>query len=158
VQRFQLMREQYVPFDQEATFAFFSDARNLELLTPPWLHFSVRTPGTIELRAGSRIAYQLKVHGIPVSWQSEITAWEPPHRFVDVQRQGPYRFWQHTHRFEALGAGTVMRDELVYAVPGGGLVNRYLVAPDLRKIFDYRARQLDAWVLARVRQAAAPIR
>lgn len=153
MQRFQLEREQYVPLPIEATFAFFSDARNLERLTPPWLHFEVLTPGTIELRAGALIDYRLRTRGIPVSWQSEITVWKPPYRFVDVQRRGPYRAWRHTHTFERLGAGTLVRDAVSYAVPGGALVNRLLVAPDLEKIFDYRARELNAWVLEQVRQA-----
>lgn len=156
MQRFHLVREQYLPLDRDTTFAYFADARNLEQLTPPWLHFELLTPGAIDLRAGSRIDYRLRVRGIPVRWQSEIAMWEPPHRFVDVQRKGPYRFWEHTHTFETLGSGTLVRDAVAYAVPGGALVNRFLVAPDLAKIFDYRARQLDAWVLARVRQSIQP--
>jgi len=155
VRRFRLEREQYIPLGLEATFAFFADARNLERLTPPWLHFQVLTPGLIEMRAGTLIDYRLRTRGIPVRWRSEITAWEPPHRFVDVQRWGPYRAWQHTHTFKRLGSGTLVRDVVSYAVPGGDVINRFLVGPDLAKIFDYRARQLDAWVLAEVRRGEA---
>jgi len=46
-----------------------------------------------------------------------------------------------TH-FEERDGGTLVRDKIEYAVPGGGLVNRLLVAPDLRRIFDYRAATL----------------
>jgi hypothetical protein len=52
-----------------------------------------------------------------------------------------------------MGSGTLVRDPLTYAVPGDDLVNRFLVTPDKAKTFDYRARQLESWVLAQVRQA-----
>jgi ligand-binding SRPBCC domain-containing protein len=83
------------------------------------------------------------VRGVPLRWRSEITAWEPPRRFVDEQRRGPYRLWIHEHTFEALDGGRTLCDDRVrYAVPGGGLANRLLVAPDLRRIFAHRARKL----------------
>ena len=155
MQSFNLKREQYLPIDLQTTFAFFADARNLERLTPPWLHFEVLTPPAQSLGAGSLIDYRLCLHGLPLSWQSEITVWEPLHRFVDAQRHGPYRLWEHTHSFEALGSGTIVRDSVIYAVLGGGLINRFLVRPDLERIFDYRARRLNAWVLACLRREPA---
>ena len=116
--------------------------RNLEELTPPWLHFRILTPG-VEMRAGARMDYRLKLHGIPLKWQSEITLWEPPFRFVDRQTRGPYRLWIHEHTFQPKDGGTLMRDSLQYAVRGGALVWRFLVAPDLEKIFNYRRSRLE---------------
>jgi ligand-binding SRPBCC domain-containing protein len=70
--------------------------------------------------------------------------WEPMRRFVDAQRRGPYRRWIHLHEFEAVGDGrTRVIDHVRYAVPGGEIVQRLFVAPDLEKIWDYRARQLE---------------
>lgn len=91
---------------------------------------------------GTRLDYRLKLHGIPLRWQSEITLWEPPERFVDVQRRGPYRSWVHEHLFEEREQSTVVRDRVRYSVPGGALVNRFLVAPDLERVFAYRHRKL----------------
>ncbi len=127
----------------EDVFAFFSDPMNLERITPPWLRFEVVTPPPIEMREGTVIDYRLKIRGIPVRWQSEITLWEPPHRFVDTQRKGPYRKWVHTHSFRPIGAGTLIEDHVVYAVPGGGLVDRFLVRPDVERIFDYRKKAIE---------------
>lgn len=137
-----LERELRLPRPVEDVFPFFADARNLEILTPPWLNLRVITPGVITMAPGILIDYKLRVRGFPVRWQSEITAWEPPHRFVDEQRRGPYRLWVHEHRFEAVDGGTLARDKVEYAVLGGGLVNRLLVVRDLEKIFDYRAETL----------------
>lgn len=143
---YELHRETVVPREPEEVFAFFSDAGNLEELTPPWLRFEVETPRPIEMRAGTRIDYRLKVRGLPLRWTSEITAWEPPRRFVDEQVRGPYRLWHHEHRFEERPDGTAVLDHVRYAVPGGPglerLVHRFLVGPDVERIFGYRQRRL----------------
>lgn len=149
---YRLTREQFVPLDIDTVFAFFADAHNLERLTPPWLQFRILRHGPIELEAGSTIDYALKLHGVPVRWRSEITGWQPPHRFIDEQREGPYRRWVHTHTFVPMGEGTLVTDEVDYAVPGPELVARLFVQPDLDRIFDYRSRQLNAWVLATLRE------
>lgn len=125
-------------------FAFFSDAHNLAEITPPWLRFEVLTPAPIAMQVGTRIDYRLRLRGIPISWQSEITAWVPPRYFMDEQRRGPYRLWRHTHTFEETAAGTVVGDEVEYAVWGSSVVNTLFVQRDIEKIFAYRAEKLDA--------------
>ena len=91
---------------------------------------------------GLKIDYKLRLRGLPVRWQSEITRWEPPALFVDEQRRGPYRLWVHEHRFREENGMTLAEDLVRYAVPGGWLVDRLFVRRDLRKIFDYRHSQL----------------
>ena len=59
------------------TFEFFGDARNLEAITPPWLHFRVVTPAPIAMDAGTLIEYRLRLHGLPIRWLTRIEAWEP---------------------------------------------------------------------------------
>lgn len=123
-------------------FAFFADAANLEALTPDLLRFRILTPPPIEMRRGARIDYRLRVHGVPLRWRSEITHWLPPWRFVDRQVRGPYRLWIHEHEFEARGAATVCRDRVTWSAPGGGIMARRLVAPDLERIFAHRRAEL----------------
>lgn len=132
----------WLPQPIEEIFPFFADAHNLERITPPFLKFTVTTPAPIVMARGTRIRYRLRLRSIPISWESEITAWEPPHRFVDEQRRGPYRLWKHEHRFAERNGGTEIIDHVNYAVWGGSLVNALLVAPDVRGIFDYRSRTL----------------
>ena len=126
----------------EEVFDFFSAARNLEEITPPWMQFHVVTPEPIEMEAGLLIDYRLRVHGVPLKWQSEISDWQPPYRFVDEQRKGPYRVWHHEHTFEERDGGTFVRDVVDYAVPGGALVHRLFVRRDLLAIFRYRTEKL----------------
>jgi ligand-binding SRPBCC domain-containing protein len=131
-----------VPRPRAEVFAFFADAGNLQELTPPWLRFEVLTPRPVEMRPGTLIDYRLHLRFIPIRWRTEITAWEPPRRFVDTQLRGPYRLWIHEHTFEEDGGGTLCGDFVRYAVPFGALANRLLVARDVRKIFAYRETRL----------------
>ena len=126
----------------EEVFAFFADAGNLEALTPPWLSFEILTPRPIAMRAGTVIDYRLRWRGIPMRWRSEITVWEPPCRFVDVQLRGPYRRWVHEHRFRAERAGTVVTDRVDYRAWGGRLIERLFVDRDVERIFAFRERRL----------------
>ena len=139
---FECERSATLPFPRERVFDFFSRAENLELLTPPWLSFNILTPAPIRMGEGALIDYRLRLHGIPITWRSEITVWEPPYRFVDEQRRGPYRLWVHTHRFTEVDGGTQVEDLVKYAVVGGSLINKLFVAPDIKRIFDYRQTRL----------------
>ncbi len=128
------------PIDE--VFSYFSDAHNLVEITPPKMKLVVLTPTPIEMQIGTLIDYRLKLKGIPIRWQSEITAWNPPHKFIDEQRKGPYRAWIHTHIFDEDDQGTIVRDRVEYAVLGGQIVDKLLVRPDLQKIFEYRSERL----------------
>ena len=137
-----LASEISLPRPRAEVFDFFSNAKNLQVLTPPWLHFEILTAEPIELHAGTLIDYRLRLHGVPIRWQSEITVWEPPLRFVDEQRRGPYRVWIHEHRFEERAGGTLATDRVQYDHFGGRVVNRLLVARDLERVFSFRRRAL----------------
>ena len=124
----------------DAVFGFFSNARNLEVLTSPWLRFRVLTEGEIPMSPGTETDYRLRLRGVPLRWRSEITAWEPPHRFVDEQVIGPHRSWIHEHRFEieerpGRDPVVIASDEVRYHAPGGALINRLLIASAVRRIF-----------------------
>jgi ligand-binding SRPBCC domain-containing protein len=142
MQTFSLSSSLWLPRPIDEVFEFFADARNLEILTPPWLQFEILPPAPVEIQRGTAIGYRLKLHGFPLRWDSEITAWEPPYRFVDEQRRGPYRRWVHEHRFAEQDGGTLVSDHVSYAVLGGRLVQRLFVAPDIRQIFTYRRAKL----------------
>lgn len=138
VKIFKLTNELWLPQPPEEVFPFFADAGNLERLTPPSLRFRILTPPPIEMAVGTLIDYRIRLRGIPMRWQSEITVWEPPHRFIDEQRRGPYRLWVHEHTFDARDGGTLATDIVQYAVFGGAIVQRLFVASELARIFEYR--------------------
>jgi ligand-binding SRPBCC domain-containing protein len=140
-----LRREQVLPAPPGDVFAFFADAGNLEAITPAWLRFRIVTPRPIDMGVGAVIEYRLRLHGLPVSWLTQIEVWEPGRRFVDAQLRWPYALWHHTHEFEPHERGTLMRDTVRYALPLGPLgavAHRAFVARDLAAIFDHRAQRV----------------
>lgn len=132
----------WLPQPREKVFGFFANPKNLDRLTPSWLNFAILTAAPSIMARGTHLDYRLRLRGIPVRWRSEITAWEPPKRFVDRQTKGPYSLWIHEHLFEECEGGTLVKDYVEYAVPGGRLVQRLFVEPDLRRIFKYRHQVL----------------
>jgi ligand-binding SRPBCC domain-containing protein len=136
-----LERDQVVTSPLAEAFDFFSRAGNLERITPPWLHFGLLTPETVEMRVGTLIEYRLRLHGVPLRWTSRIDEWTENRRFVDRQLRGPYRLWHHRHEFTAVPDGTRVRDYVDYALPLGPLGELghvAMVRRDLIRIFDYR--------------------
>ena len=131
----------WVSLPREEVFPFFAEAANLQKLTPPWLSFAIRTPPPIEMRAGTLIDYRISLHGLPMSWRTEISAFQPPEMFVDQQLKGPYRTWIHTHQFLPREGGTLLVDHVEFDMFGAALVAPF-VRWDLRKIFTYRHQAL----------------
>jgi uncharacterized protein len=140
-----IQRTQQVASPIEKAFAFFADPDNLAVITPPWLGFRI-VSASPWLEAGALIRYRLRIKRVPVRWLTEITEWQPPRSFTDVQLAGPYRAWEHTHRLTPSAFGTELYDHVHYRVPGGPLaplVDR-IVRPLLEEIFDYRAKRIEA--------------
>ncbi|MFN2462044.1 MAG: TIGR01777 family oxidoreductase [Candidatus Velthaea sp.] len=141
--------EQFLPVPLEAVYAFFSDASNLEAVTPASLRFAMREhPAALE--RGAQIAYELRVHGLPLRWRTMIARWKPPFGFDDVQLHGPYALWHHAHTFERVAGGVLVKDHVRYALPlyPFGNLAAPLVAADVRKIFAYRRTALERWAAA----------
>ena len=157
---YKLHRELWVPQPLPSVFEFFARPENLERITPPWLRFRILNPSPIEMKQGATIAYSLRVRGIRLRWLTEIERWNPPFEFVDVQTKGPYRLWRHTHRFSEVEGGTSIVDTVHYALPFGLLgrsAHSLLVARDLSRIFDYRARQVHALTHIATQLADQPV-
>jgi ligand-binding SRPBCC domain-containing protein len=139
-----LTEETVVSASLEETWSFFSDAANLERLTPGWLNFTIRTPPPIEMRVGTEIDYTILLYGFPIPWKTRIDVWEPGIRFVDRQISGPYLWWNHEHRFEPLeGAQTRVMDRVEF-LPRARWISNGFVSRDVRRIFEFRRRKLEA--------------
>ncbi|CAN5897816.1 SRPBCC family protein [soil metagenome] len=117
-QEYRLTTSMVLDREIDEVFEFFSDPHNLTQITPRWLSLRVRSTDRIEMAEGIRIRYGFRVRGVPAIWHSEITAWEPPYRFVDEQRLGPFRKWVHEHVFEPVAGGTRAIDSVTYGVLG----------------------------------------
>lgn len=149
-----LHRSQFLPIGLEEAWPFFSTPRNLEAITPEFLHFEILSAVPEAIHSGLIIRYRISaVAGIPMTWVTEIKHVEPHRRFVDEQRIGPFRFWYHEHRFEAVAGGIEMHDTVHYVMPWGllgRLVHALFIRRRLEAIFDYRRAHLAArWPVER---------
>ena len=149
-----LTAEQTIRRPLDEVFAFFSRPRNLHRLTPGALGFEYLTEDE-PMRAGLEIGYRIRpLFGIPVRWLTRITEYDAPNGFRDVQVTGPYARWEHTHRFTPTNDGTLVRDEIEYALrmgTAGDAVNAFVVRNELRWIFLYRS-----WAIRQILAPAGP--
>ena len=140
-----LSASQFVARPIEEVFAFFAAPANLARITPASMGFEFLTDDH-EMRDGLVIDYRIRpLLGIPLTWRTRISDIRAPFRFHDSQLRGPYRSWEHTHAFEAVEGGTIVRDEIEYAVPFGplgDLANRLVVRGELERIFRHRAETI----------------
>jgi ligand-binding SRPBCC domain-containing protein len=141
--QFELERIQTIPRPRPEVDQFFSQAYNLERLTPAFLGFEILTPEPIEMKAGTLIDYRLQLYGWPVKWRTLIERFDPDESFVDRQVRGPYRRWEHLHEFRDVPGGTEMRDHVQYELPlgiFGAMARTLFVRRSLDRIFDFRRR------------------
>lgn len=136
-----LERTLFIPRSRPEVFAFFSDASNLERITPPFLRFRILTPAPISMQAGTLIDYQLRLYGLSFRWRTCIEAFQPPSYFIDAQLRGPYKSWHHRHTFQDAPGGTLMLDRVDYDLPLGPLgavAHTLFVRRSVEQIFDHR--------------------
>lgn len=137
-----------IPAPVTDTWKFFSDPRNLARITPPGMKFKILTPDLAEnIFSGMLIQYSvIPLLGIRMKWLTEIKDVKKPFEFTDVQQKGPYALWVHRHSFTKHEKGTLMKDEVEYALPLsfiGQIANSILIRKKLRLIFDYREKVIE---------------
>jgi uncharacterized protein YbjT (DUF2867 family)/ligand-binding SRPBCC domain-containing protein len=137
-----LVASQLVARPRDEVFAFFARPENLGRITPASMGFEFLTEDR-EMRSGLEIRYRIRpLLGIPMTWTTRIEDYDPPFGFRDIQLSGPYARWEHTHTFESVPGGTLVRDEITYAVPFGPLgevAHRLVVRNELERIFRHRS-------------------
>ena len=141
-----IARQQYVkqtPINAspDAVFRFHESPDALPHLIPPWENMKmVESAGS--LRPGSRVVLRGSLGVIPIQWIAIHTEYDPPHLFADRQESGPFASWYHRHHFLDDGqGGTLLRDEVDYAVPLGEIgrwLGGWLVRRKLEAMFAYR--------------------
>jgi ligand-binding SRPBCC domain-containing protein len=129
----------------EEVFAFHEQPQAIMQLMPPWERTeAIQFPDN--LKVGARTVLKTYLGPFSQTWEAEHTQYVANRLFVDVQRKGPFAHWEHRHRFEPTGKGTMMIDEVIYALPFGWLGNLLVgafVKAKLEKVFDYRHKVLE---------------
>ncbi|MFN2146018.1 MAG: SRPBCC family protein [Anaerolineales bacterium] len=142
-----LTRTQTAAASIEQIWEYFSQPANLNVLTPPDMHFEIIHNDSPRMHPGQLIEYRVKFMPLLRSrWLTEITHVRELAYFVDEQRIGPYRFWYHEHLFQAVPGGTRITDRVTYELPFGplgNLVHVIWVKHRLNGIFNYRAQKIE---------------
>jgi ligand-binding SRPBCC domain-containing protein len=140
-------REQLLPISLGEAWDFFSSPRNLGELTPGDFGFRIVHCPAEKMHEGQIIEYRVKVApALWLPWVTEIKAVEEGRGFIDEQRFGPYKFWHHRHRLEAVPGGVKVGDLIHYGLPFGifgGIAHALFVRRQLETIFEFRRSQLE---------------
>jgi len=143
---FQLKQKITLNTTMKEAWDFFSNPRNVKVVTPPKLNMTITSELPDTMYEGMIISY--KVHpilNIPLTWVTEITKIIPNKLFIDEQRHGPYKMWHHEHFFREVDNGIEVEDLVSYIMPFGPLgilVQKLHVQMELESVFDYRTKVL----------------
>ncbi len=144
---YKFYREQVVKTDIDSAWNFIRSPKNLEALTPEDISFEIVTELPEAMYNGLLIEFRV---GVPLlgqqTWLTEIKHIREKHSFVDEQRVGPYKLWNHYHEISPVEEGVRFIDNVHYMMPFGliGAVGNTLFARKvLRRVFDYRAHKIE---------------
>ncbi len=144
-----LERRVWLPRPRAEVFEFFADPRNLERFHPAWARPRWVTPPPARLTVGAVLDF--RAAWLPGRWRVIVRELDAPYRFVDAQVRGPFARWEHRHRFLEDNGGTWVEDRVTYRLPMGPLgavAHALVVRRQLRALWAYRRRQLEALVPA----------
>lgn len=130
----------------QAVWNFHNTIETLFRLTPPGTQIQLADPPE-PMRAGALYRLRMRRWGlIPIHWDARIVEYNPPAGFTDEQvpGRGPFRYWQHQHRFTPLNKEyTLLTDRVTYEMPLGWLgkaIDHLFVRRQIQQMFAYRHR------------------
>ena len=138
-----------VPVPAADLFAWHERPGAFQRLTPPWQ--TVRVEHMEGIRTGDRAVFRVGP-GPGVRWVAEHRGYSDACRsgdggmcsFQDVQIEGPFASWAHTHRMIADGdRASVLEDHVEAGLPGGALseaLGGWAARRELDRLFGYRHR------------------
>ncbi|MBU1171846.1 MAG: TIGR01777 family oxidoreductase [Proteobacteria bacterium] len=124
----------------EDVFEWHAQKGAIRRLSPPWSPLKIisKTPG---VDTGTQVRLKIKTGPVFSTWNAVHTACEPGRMFRDTQVKGPFKSWNHTHRFIPSDNNAILEDRIEFALPfpasHSRLINKY-VHKDLERIFTYR--------------------
>lgn len=113
----------------------------LERLIPPWSHIRV-----LEYQGGvrdrGRVVLEFPIGPRRIRWVAEHLDIQPGRSFTDIQVEGPFALWRHTHLVqETTDHACMLEDRVEYLLPAGRVVRSVaseIVKNRLAPYFEYR--------------------
>ena len=132
------------PSTARPSLGLFSNAENLESLTPEFFGILTRRPS---LCMQVHHHHRIKLFGVPMKWRTEIKQWEPGANLSTSSYPVPTDFGTISTLSEAVDGGTKMVDRVDYALTLGFLgriAHVLFVKRTLARIFRYRYEAVDS--------------
>jgi hypothetical protein len=130
-----------LPVSAPTAFAWHERPGAIDRLIPPWERVSVLERGQ-GIRNGSRVVLVNRIGPLRLKWVAEHCDYRRNEQFRDIQLSGPFRHWDHTHRFLDRGENQcVMEDHIEYVMRGGAAGRWFgggLVHTKIDSMFQYR--------------------
>ena len=125
----------------DVVFEFYSNPQNINQLTP-WFVSAQVSPNT-KVSSGSNFKIKIKILGITVSkWQILIQNYKNNNTFTDIQVEGPFEIWQHSHTFKESKNNTLMEDKIIYRSKISILNKLNILKYIFALVFYYRKRKI----------------
>lgn len=133
------------PVDVQTCFRWHERPGALERCIPPWEQVTlIKRIGSIQ--PGGEVHLRIHPAGFPIKWVSHHVEYEKNVYFKDLQHQGPFKTFIHTHTFKSAQGGTAssLKDDIFYELPGGPLGGLFAqsIHQQLEQSFLYRHNML----------------
>ncbi|HCA49595.1 MAG TPA: TIGR01777 family protein [Planctomycetaceae bacterium] len=111
-----------------------------ERLVPPWKSVKV-VESDLSISDNSQTKFSVGVGPLKIRWVAIHSGYTYPTQFIDVQKSGPFRSWEHKHLFSCCGDESKLTDAVTYRLPAGILGKLLLsrtIEEDIKQMFEFR--------------------
>ena len=129
-----------MPATADQVYEYHARPGAFERLAPPWQKLRVlEETGDV---TGGRITFAVWFGPAKRLWTAEMGSSIPGRQFVDRQVSGPFKAWEHTHRFVPVGdERSELLDHIEFSLPVGGVTDMVGEGPAgraLSRLFVFR--------------------
>ncbi len=132
----------------------------LERLLPPWERTTViEKIGSLD--PGGKVTLKMHVGPLPLTWIAHHLENDPGKMFRDIQYKGPFKRFEHTHRFNKSENGVRLEDSIEFELPLQPLVPKFMrnqIKKMLYRNFRYREHVLREDLRLHSRYSKKPLR
>lgn len=135
----------------EELFRWHEQPLAFDVLCPPWMDVVVMSSDG-GVKDGNRVALSIGAGPIRVRWALRHQDHIPGVQFRDVQTDGPFGSWEHTHTFIPDSDGCTLEDRIEYSFPlrlPVPIAESHL-RMELERMFEYREQVISKLVTLRV--------
>ena len=129
----------------EKAFAWHEGKGAILRLTPPWVPLTIIARKGKGIQKGATVSFRIFFLKIPMIWKFKHVEYQKNRLFKDIQTQGLFAKWEHTHMFRPDGMEyTIMEDKIEFQLPFGILSRPFygFVFREFERMFTYRHRVL----------------